>query len=415
MQDERFAFAKNLADFAISAERREEYEKSRAAEQEAEEEANLRSEEAEDEEREAAETENNEDSEGSEAEQGDEAEDEDVAKDEEEAEDAGEQQQPPAKKAKVVKPMTKKKLEKYQREADKKGVVYMSRIPPGLRPAKLRHILSQYGAVLRIYFVPEDVEVHKRRKRAGGNRKLRWKEGWIEFADKSLAKQVALSLNNTPMEGLGKRKNSHFNSDIWNLKYLPKFKWHHLTEKQAQDKAQRKKRLAAEISQARRANNEYLLQVQKAKVQRIIQQKAKKKMERQHENGENADDNQQQQTTEEEPQYGEAKLSALRNRFRQWKVYRKDGDEEFNATNNNANNNKRKNLQKNTNDNNNNQSQTPNKKQKNANKNENKKKQRKKQNKNSDASNKQTFLDDEVIPESAGDLDDDVLGQIFGN
>ena len=47
------------------------------------------------------------------------------------------------------------RLQKFREENEKKGVVYLSRIPPYMRPIKLRHLLSQYGDVLRIYLEPE--------------------------------------------------------------------------------------------------------------------------------------------------------------------------------------------------------------------------------------------------------------------
>lgn len=45
--------------------------------------------------------------------------------------------------------------------------------------------------------------------------------GWIEFADKKVAKQVAESLNNT---AIGGKKGDFYHDDIWNLKYLKNFK-----------------------------------------------------------------------------------------------------------------------------------------------------------------------------------------------
>ena len=42
-----------------------------------------------------------------------------------------------------------------------------------------------------------------------------------------MAKQLAFTLNGTPMGG-GKAKYAH---DLWSLRYLPKFKWENLNEK----------------------------------------------------------------------------------------------------------------------------------------------------------------------------------------
>lgn len=38
------------------------------------------------------------------------------------------------------------------------GVVYLSRVPPFMRPRKVRHLLSQYGTLGRVYLQPEGEE-----------------------------------------------------------------------------------------------------------------------------------------------------------------------------------------------------------------------------------------------------------------
>lgn len=45
----------------------------------------------------------------------------------------------------------KKQLLKEAEKADKRGVCYLSRIPPHMDHVKLRHILSQYGDIQRIF------------------------------------------------------------------------------------------------------------------------------------------------------------------------------------------------------------------------------------------------------------------------
>jgi ESF2/ABP1 family protein len=67
-----------------------------------------------------------------------------------------------------------------------------------------------------------------KRKKLGGNRKEKFTEGWVEFAKKSVAKRVALSLNN---QAVGGKKRDFHASDIWNMKYMSKFKWSDLTER----------------------------------------------------------------------------------------------------------------------------------------------------------------------------------------
>lgn len=93
----------------------------------------------------------------------------------------------------------------------------MSRVPPFMRPDKVRSLLEVYGKIGRIYLAPEgeaarhavprtrsrppppDKSKHERRKKAGGNKKIMYTEGWIEFDDKRLAKSVAKSLNAKPI------------------------------------------------------------------------------------------------------------------------------------------------------------------------------------------------------------------------
>ena len=58
---------------------------------------------------------------------------------------------------------------------------------------------------------------------------------------------------------------------------MPKFKWHHLTEKIAYEKAIKEQRLKAEIEQAKRENNFYLQNVEKAKMIQSIEERKKKK------------------------------------------------------------------------------------------------------------------------------------------
>ncbi|KAL9227675.1 hypothetical protein vseg_003336 [Gypsophila vaccaria] len=89
----------------------------------------------------------------------------------------------------------KKRLMKEAKQAENKGVCYLSRIPPKMDPLKLRQLLSPFGEVLRIYLVPEDPDAGKRRKKSGGFRGQGFSEGWVEFSDKRVAKRVANMLN----------------------------------------------------------------------------------------------------------------------------------------------------------------------------------------------------------------------------
>ena len=62
--------------------------------------------------------------------------------------------------------------------------------------------MEQLAPVKRLYLEPESGKERARRLSRGGNRKISFKEGWAEFADKRVAKAVAHRLNTTPMGSL---------------------------------------------------------------------------------------------------------------------------------------------------------------------------------------------------------------------
>jgi ESF2/ABP1 family protein len=159
--------------------------------------------------------------------------------------------------------LSPKKLARFNEENARKGVCYLGRMPPFLKPAKLRHLLSGFGTdVLRIYLAPEDKSLRARRLRAGGNKKQLYGEGWVEFADKGIAKRIASSLNNT---AIGGSKRSFYAYDLWNIKYLSKFKWDDLTEKIAYERKVREQKLRLELAQAKRENAFYVQKVNQSK------------------------------------------------------------------------------------------------------------------------------------------------------
>ena len=161
----------------------------------------------------------------------------------------------------------------YAKEIEQSGVIYISRLPPFMKPQKVRHLFSEYGEVRRIYLTPERKSMRKARLASGGSRSDKYLDGWIEFADKRIAKAVALSLNNTQLGG--KRRSMYYDM-IWNVKYLSGFKWHQLTEKIAYDRAVREQRLQHEISAVKRETTAYMknsTQAQKLEAMRRAREK----------------------------------------------------------------------------------------------------------------------------------------------
>jgi hypothetical protein len=112
----------------------------------------------------------------------------------------------PAAKRRKPSQLSSKSLAAASEEHQRRGLCYLSRLPPFMKPAKLRHLLSQHGEVLRIYLAAEDAAARTRRKRAGGNSGKKFHEGWVEFADKKVARRVAESLNGSQMGALRRRR-----------------------------------------------------------------------------------------------------------------------------------------------------------------------------------------------------------------
>lgn len=98
-------------------------------------------------------------------------------------------------------------------------------------------------------------------------------EGWVEFDSKRAAKRVAQMLNNTP---IATRKSSKFYDILWVMKYLPRFKWVHLSERLTYEKAVHRQKLQTEISQARKETAFFQENLDKSDKFKKIKKKQKK-------------------------------------------------------------------------------------------------------------------------------------------
>lgn len=163
----------------------------------------------------------------------------------------------------VSKPLSKKNLVATTAAIKKSGVVYLSRIPPFMKPQKLRSLLEPYGAINRIFLTPEDPLSRSRRKKNGGNKKHSYVDGWVEFVNKVHAKHVCGLLN---ARTIGGKKGTYYHDDVWNLLYLKGFKWNNLTEQIAAENAERASRMRAEISKTTKENKEFEQNVVRAKM-----------------------------------------------------------------------------------------------------------------------------------------------------
>jgi ESF2/ABP1 family protein len=64
---------------------------------------------------------------------------------------------------------------------------------------------------------------------------------------------------------------------VWNLKYLPKFKWHHLTERLAHEERLKRERLKVELEAEKKVEDFYSEKLAKSKmINGIVNKKMQK-------------------------------------------------------------------------------------------------------------------------------------------
>ncbi|CDW97936.1 hypothetical protein [Sporisorium scitamineum] len=198
-----------------------------------------------------------------------------------------------AEEEKIIKPLSTSELEAFKKKQRKLGIIYISRIPPGMTPAKVRHILSNFGELGRIYLQDGSKPGESKKKRSGI---ARYTEGWVEFTSKKVAKAAAEMLNAQPIGGLAAsnskksgsgggstkmgKSSKRFQDDVWTMKYLKGFKWHMLSEQMAQERASHAARLRTELSQSAYEQKDYLKKVERARVQNDKMERRKRKAEK---------------------------------------------------------------------------------------------------------------------------------------
>ncbi|BGP39403.1 RNA-binding ATPase activator esf2 [Rhodotorula kratochvilovae] len=155
------------------------------------------------------------------------------------------------------------------------GLVYLSRIPPGMGPGKVKHLLSAFGDVGRIYLARADagkeISAHKKHKQRERHQSHNFKEGWVEFLDKRIARSVAEMLNANPIGG---KKSDRWHDDVWTMKYLPRFRWDQLSEQVALERATQTSLLRFHLTHSKTEQEAYLGAVERARVGRKIEEKA---------------------------------------------------------------------------------------------------------------------------------------------
>ena len=148
-------------------------------------------------------------------------------------------------------------VEELRVKIRRSGVLYMSRVPIGMKIIDIRRLLEDYG-IQRCYFVP----LKKKLQNVDGKRVQAYKEGWIEFEDKIYAKLAEYQLNGKPIGG---NKKCIYRDELWNLKYLHKFKWNDLVEDMTMRRKKQEKELKVEIARSKRVNDFLVKNYEKSK------------------------------------------------------------------------------------------------------------------------------------------------------
>ncbi|OJJ97197.1 hypothetical protein ASPACDRAFT_124041 [Aspergillus aculeatus ATCC 16872] len=203
--------------------------------------------------------------------------DEDEDEDEEDAAAAAAQEDIAA----TASSLNKKKSPLLKKDKkNKTGVVYLSSLPPHLKPFALKNLIEArgFGPITRVFLTPET----KKQRRSTTNKRKTYADGWLEFASKKTAKICAEALNGNIIGG---RKGGFYHDDILNLKYLRGFKWSDLQEQISRERSEREARQRAEDSKARKEDKVFLEGVERGKVldgmRRKNEEKERRRLEKQ--------------------------------------------------------------------------------------------------------------------------------------
>ena len=123
------------------------------------------------------------------------------------------------------KPTAKRKEKKRDKKSTRPGVIYLSSLPPYLRPSALRNILTQRGftPITRLFLAPTSTT----KSRTKSSKRQMYSEGWIEFSSHKTAKRCVDALNAQPVGG---KKGGYYRDDVWNMRYLRGMGWAELME-----------------------------------------------------------------------------------------------------------------------------------------------------------------------------------------
>ncbi|KAK2745409.1 RNA-binding ATPase activator esf2 [Myotisia sp. PD_48] len=166
-----------------------------------------------------------------------------------------------------------------KRRKNKTGVIYMSSLPPYLKPSALKSMLTArgFGPVTKLFLSPDVPPAGSSRttsSKPNSNKRRMYTDGWVEFASKRTAKICAETLNATIVGG---KKGGWYHDDVWNMKYLRGFKWADLMEQVQREKREAEARRRIEDSKARKEEKSFLLGLEQGKAFEGIKRKREEK------------------------------------------------------------------------------------------------------------------------------------------
>lgn len=162
------------------------------------------------------------------------------------------------------------------------GVIYLSRIPPFMRPSTVRSLLSQHGSITRLFLTPEPPSSYLGRRARGGNKKKSYIDGWVEFAARREARICAAAIN---AQTIG-RKAGFYSNDVWNARYLKGFSWTDLMAGARAEEREREERVRVGLGREMRERKAFLDGVEKGR--REVAKREKREMKRKEKEKEKA-------------------------------------------------------------------------------------------------------------------------------
>ena len=182
---------------------------------------------------------------------------------------------PPASTATPAQSSKKRKtLTTTKTKTSKPGVIYLSRIPPFMRPSTVRTHLSLHGSITKLFLTPEPPSHYLSRRRAGGNKKHSYIDGWVEFKRKKDAKVCVDAINGKIVGG---KKGAWYRDDVWNAKYLRGFLWGDLMGSVQTEEREREERVRVGAGREGRERREFLKQLEQSKIEETRRSKREKR------------------------------------------------------------------------------------------------------------------------------------------